>query len=293
MTMRIQSLSICVPGGCPNNCRFCVSKIHPNRGYGDVWVDYKAYKRFEREFYDRMSYCQQHGCTDVILTGDGEPAMNVDFLKMFDKINRQLFSAFKKVELQTSGVAVDEDKLEFLGEIGVKTIALSISSLDDVDNAEINRTSKKYKPVTVGTFVEAALARHFNLRLCLNLSSYFEPFFADIDALFARFHELGVHQATFRKLYTSNLDTEQDRWIREHPFDEAILTRLNDYIRERGRRLERLPFGAVKYSVAGISVVVDDDCMSGAADKQELKYAILRTNCKLYSKWDDKGSLIF
>ena len=26
--MEIQSLSICVPGGCPNNCHFCVSKMH-------------------------------------------------------------------------------------------------------------------------------------------------------------------------------------------------------------------------------------------------------------------------
>lgn len=27
--------------------------------------------------------------------------------------------------------------------------------------------------------------------------------------------------------------------------------------------------------------------------KEELKYVILRPDCKLYSKWDDKGSLIF
>ena len=26
--MEVQSLSICVPGGCPNNCKFCVSKMH-------------------------------------------------------------------------------------------------------------------------------------------------------------------------------------------------------------------------------------------------------------------------
>lgn len=291
--MEIQSLSICVPGGCPNNCKFCISKIHPNRGYGDVWIDYKAYKRYERELYDRMSYCHQHGCTDVVLTGDGEPAMNVEFLKMFDKINRQLVSSYKKVEIQTSGVGVDEDKLEFLGEIGVKTIALSISSLDDDENAEINQTSRKYPKVAIAEVVKQAIGHHFNVRLCLNLSSHFQRFFEEIDALFSRFSELGIHQATFRKLYTSDLDTEQDQWIKEHPFDPGLLGKLSAYIRERGRRLERLPFGAVRYSVKGISVVVDDDCMSETADKEELKYAILRTNCKLYSKWDDKGSLIF
>jgi len=41
-----------------------------------------------------------------------------------------------------------------------------------------------------------------------------------------------------------------------------------------------------------MSVVVDDDCMS-TADKEDIKYLILRENCKLYTKWDDGGSLLF
>jgi len=41
-----------------------------------------------------------------------------------------------------------------------------------------------------------------------------------------------------------------------------------------------------------MSTVVDDDCMSKETTKA-LKYVILRENGKLYSQWDDKGSLIF
>ena len=33
--------------------------------------------------------------------------------------------------------------------------------------------------------------------------------------------------------------------------------------------------------------------MSKRINKDAVKYLILRPNCKLYSKWDDKGSLIF
>ena len=46
----------------------------------------------------------------------------------------------------------------------------------------------------------------------------------------------------------------------------------------------------------GISTVVDDNCMDDATKREEsdsYKYLILRPNCKLYSHWDDKGSLIF
>lgn len=291
--MKIQSLSVCVPGGCPNNCKFCVSRIHPNKDYSNVWKNYKSYKRFEREFYDRLSYCRQHGCTDLILTGDGEPSMNIEFLKMFDKINRQLNTSFKKIEIQTAGVGIDNDKFEFLNEIGIKTIALSISSLDDELNGEINQTSEKYTYVVIKKFIARALEYNFNIRLCFNLSSYFEPFFSNLNDLFNVLIEMNINQVTFRKLYTSQLNTVQDKWIKKYQFNPDILVKIRNYIKLNGRKLEVLPFGAQKYSVNGISTIVDDDCMSTASHKEELKYAILRTNCKLYSKWDDKGSLIF
>jgi hypothetical protein len=41
-----------------------------------------------------------------------------------------------------------------------------------------------------------------------------------------------------------------------------------------------------------MSVVVDDDCMSTEV-KEDVKYLILQPNCKLYTKWDDEGSLLF
>ena len=42
-----------------------------------------------------------------------------------------------------------------------------------------------------------------------------------------------------------------------------------------------------------MSTVVDEDCMAKSEEKKALKYLILRPNCKLYTQWDDKGSLLF
>ena len=42
----------------------------------------------------------------------------------------------------------------------------------------------------------------------------------------------------------------------------------------------------------GISTVIDDNCMS-KDNIDDLKYAILRPNGHLDSRWDDPGSLIF
>jgi hypothetical protein len=69
-------------------------------------------------------------------------------------------------------------------------------------------------------------------------------------------------------------------------------SRLSEYIEHKGRPLNRLPFGAMKYSIMGMSTVVDDNCMN-KGEKTDLKYVILRRNCKLYSEWDDAASLIF
>ena len=49
----------------------------------------------------------------------------------------------------------------------------------------------------------------------------------------------------------------------------------------------------ISYSVMGMSTVVDEDCMAKNEEKQSWKYLILRPNCKLYTQWDDKGSLLF
>jgi hypothetical protein len=53
-----------------------------------------------------------------------------------------------------------------------------------------------------------------------------------------------------------------------------------------------LEFGQIRYDLMNISFVIDDDCMN-TKSKNELKYLILREDCKLYTKWDSKGSLLF
>lgn len=67
---------------------------------------------------------------------------------------------------------------------------------------------------------------------------------------------------------------------------------IKEFILENGNKLERLSFGSRKYSVNGISTVIDENCMGKDAD-DNLKYLIIRENAKIYTQWDDSGSLIF
>ena len=99
-------------------------------------------------------------------------------------------------------------------------------------------------------------------------------------------------QITFRVLYQSGQDTEQDQWIAQHSARPALVDDIRDYIVSKGRPIGKLEYGQTKYSVQGLTTVLDDDCMSQEV-KQEMKYLILRPDCKLYSRWEDPASLLF
>ncbi|MBN1241253.1 MAG: radical SAM protein [Spirochaetales bacterium] len=290
--MEIQSLSIVVPGGCPNACKFCVSRMrddpYPNlveRADADVRLR-------ERDYLARMAFARDNGCNNLILTGEGEPALNRRFLARFAEWNAALAKPFRWMELQTSGAGLDGATLEFLrAELGVSTVALSLSSIfDDGVNAEYNGAPERFR-IRIAELCAAVKARGFNLRLSLNMTDAYGP--DDAEKAFARARELGAEQLTFRRLYGGPGDGAQETWVREHSVDPAFWPALAAYVKGEGRALERLPYGPVRYSVDGISTVIDDDCMATADEAPALRYLILRPDCRLYTKWDDRGSLLF
>ena len=88
----------------------------------------------------------------------------------------------------------------------------------------------------------------------------------------------------------NNYSYEISEWINQNRIEICDIFK---YIQSYGRKLEMLTYGKVRYSICGMSVVVDDDCMSTNSDIDAIRYLILRENNKLYTKWDDEGSLLF
>jgi sulfatase maturation enzyme AslB (radical SAM superfamily) len=288
--MEVQSLSVHVPTGkCPNACKFCVSQMHPspyeNLIDGEGW-DKQALH--DHQYMRRLEFARDNGCNTVILTGDGEPLSNRRFLNAFAKLNWAMRSSFRWIEVQTSGIFLDDNMLKFLaGTVGVSTISLSLSALDTLTNNVTNGIPSKLM-FDVYDLCHKIKASGFNLRISLNMNDYFH-IFTPVE-MFERLQELEADQVTFRKLYASSSVSPQGAWVQQHEYVDWC--ELGDYITQAGRPLERLPFGAMRYSVFGISTVVDNDCMNKEV-KDTVKYLILRPNCRLYTKWDDKGSLLF
>lgn len=289
----IQSLSVVVPNKkCINDCAFCVSKMHPNDCKNQMDENLPFFDLYFKDYMKRLEYAKERGVETVMLTGNSEPQQNRKFLMFFGLMMQMMSSPFHKIEMQTTGVGIDRNYLRFLrNHVGVNTISLSISSFDNEMNNQIIRT--KIGKISLAELCSDIKEYDFNLRLSINLNKLnFSTNGITADYYFRMAESLKADQITFRVLYTSGNNTAQDKWIAKHQIDESLKDAIDSYIKDNGRLLEILPFGQKRYSVNGMSVVLDDDCMSTHA-KEDLKYLILQPDCKLYSKWDDKASLVF
>lgn len=308
--MIIQSLSIVVPGGCPNDCACCVSQLHADDDYrNQIEKNYQFEDLYRNDFRDALSFARDNGCNVMMLTGDGEPLMNLYYLRMITELNKTLDQPFRWIELQTSGVFLTKKSEENGGDINlrwlrntirVKTISLSLFNLfDSKDNATYSRPKTPKAYVDIPTTCTTIKKYDFTLRLSLNMVSLYNH--TEPAHIFERAKELGANQITFRVLYDSDTpfelqspkEREVSQWIKENRANPEVIKKIHEYIREHGKKLERLPFGAYRYSVHGMSCVVDEDCMSTSEDKEAVKYLILRPDCHVYSKWDDPGSRLF
>jgi len=306
--MKIQSLSIVVPGGCVNNCACCVSKLHTDADFykNQIEKNYQFEALYEQDYLDSMNFARDNGCNTLMFTGDGEPLINKTYIRKVVDLNKRLTMPFRWMEIQTSGVFLLEEaenggqkNLRWLRDfVRVKTISLSLFNIFDSDlNAAYSRPKSEKAFVKIDETCAAIRKYDFNLRLSLNMVDYYND--KSPAEIFERARALGANQITFRVLYNNEQPQNDDEkeiagWIIKHKANDEKIKEINEYIKKYGRLLEVLPFGAYRYSVHGMSCVVDDDCMnSNSGPKEEVKYLILRPNCKLYTKWDDEGSILF
>jgi len=311
--MKPQSLSILVPGGCPNDCACCVSKLHDSPYENELLgKNFQFEELYRQDYFDAMKYARDNDCNDLIYTGEnGECLVNKNFMRIVVETNRRLPSPFIKCELQTSGCYLlekgengGEENLRWLRDfVRIKIISLSLFDIfDSKNNSKYSRPKQKRAFVDIEETCKAIKKYNFTLRLSINMTDLYEKkIFITPEQIFQKAKELGANQITFRVLYfVDNPQNEKEKeineWIQENKCSDEYMNIIKDYIRKNGTPLERLSFGAIRYSVNSISVVIDDNCMSktNLEDiKEDIKYLILRPNCKTYTRWDDPGSLLF
>ena len=290
--MKIQSLSVVVPGKrCINDCLSCVSKMRDDSGLykNQIEENLAFYDLYLNDYLKRLEFCRDNGCNTIVLTGSIEPQQNKRFLADFGIMMRIMERPFRNIEMQTTGVSIDEAMLRFFrNHVGVNTIALSLFSLDSAENQKCRNSRFE---VDIVAFCALLKKYDFNLRLCLNLTTFFS--IHDVNLFFEESKKLGANQVTLRRLYSSNDDSPQSQWVRENSMDTDKYQELCEYV-EKFPILRYVEYGFPAHSILGMSVVIDGDCMAKDTQYSDVfKYLILRPNGKLYGSWDDPASLIF
>lgn len=276
--MDIQSLSVCVPAGCPNNCKFCISKMREDTEIQKD-IDYSAIST-------RLKYARDNGCNVLVFTGTGEPITNMNFISAVSSLNGNINKPFRHIEVQTSGVGLIP-MLNRLKLMGVTTISLSVADIfSHIMNTHIMQIYQD--DYLLKEVCDKIKDKGFTLRISINMISKYAHY--SIGEIFDKLNHLNVNQVTFRYLYVYG-DNKTARWVKKHRLSHDEFISLKKQIKEKGEALELLPFGQTRYSFNGISTVLDDDCMNEQA-KNTLKFLILKDN-KLYTKWYDEGSLLF
>lgn len=296
--MDIQSLSVVVPNkGCINDCAFCVSKMSGDCYPNQMDDNLPFFDLYLRDYMKRLEFARHNGCNTVMLTGNSEPQQNRKFLTYFGLFMQMMRDPFQWIEMQTTGVLLDPNYLRFLrNHVGVNICSLSVSAPQDEDNLRIIGVPEKAR-FHLEQLCHEIKRYDFSLRLSINLTNCFDRFRGREEALFQWAKSLGTNQITFRVLYSDGGNTEQALWIQQNAAEAETVHGISNYVLLNGTPLGVLPYGATKYSLHGMTVVIDDDCMARrklpGVDKDVYKYLILQPDCKLYSKWDDPASLIF
>jgi sulfatase maturation enzyme AslB (radical SAM superfamily) len=215
----------------------------------------------------RMQYARDMGTDTLVFTGNTEPQINMHFILRVMQINETIRTPFVKVEIKTTGVMLNKEKLAILKDIGIDTISLSLSGLTYETNFNYNGTPESIR-FNIIEFAKNVKDINLNLRLCLNLTDFYDAWdYYDIIH-FCQYVML-ADQITFQELYESAENTIQDMWIASHKVSETKLEEIKNALNTEENQ----------------NIHINNHCQG--------EKPILQPNCKLYSLWDKKSSLIY
>ena len=280
--MKAQSLSICVPNmGCNKNCPYCISKFTgastPNR------------LLIERNIAKVVKLAETASVSSVILTGKGEPLLNIDDIRYF----AGKFSDFP-IEVQTNGLVLleQDDLIKELYECDVNVVAFSFDRLSQFDQFKDVISQIKDWGIVVRVTFNVSDSYNFpaNTRALVLLDF--------IDAC----KPAGVNQLSFRNItiphnYVHSTASKKAQaahdWIRQNTRNglyRELVTRLREI---NAPLIRSLPFGAKVYDVYGIAVTYFDYCLQDSHTDEDIRSIIFEEDGHAYTAWNSKASILF
>ena len=114
----------------------------------------------------------------------------------------------------------------------------------------------------------------------------------------AQLYQAGVKQLTIRELGVPdryehcNESFKKIEWVKGNALDKEVVEMIRKTIKETGRELRTMPYGAAVYDFMDMSVCLTT-CMTNNKKEDEIRSLILQPDGHIYHTWDYKGSILF
>jgi len=272
--MRANNLTIAIPySGCDKNCPYCVSQM--------TGIELPHPFLMGRNVEKVKTVARASDVTSVLLTGKGEPCMNMEQLLFYIRE----FGEWP-VELQTNGIEIyrSEPYVEMFADAGLDVIAFSLDKL-----SQIRRYKKVFHRVHM-----------FNMtvRVALNITTMI-PTETTFDSILQTCIKCGVDQLLLRNVSvpTGTPTSGQTEWIRNNVqatqyiyLTEEVLKKVHD---TNAPLLVRNNWGMVVWDIDGVSVTYNDYCIQDSNRGTDIRSLIFLDDGHLYTSWRSKASRLF
>jgi len=317
--MKINTFSIVIGNkACNARCPFCVSRM---TGFTEVSgqagrklpmqdssgnLDREiAEGKFLWNFTSAKSLAKTAGTTTVLLTGKGEPTLFPDEITAILRHLRNKQTGepeFPIIELQTNALKIGQairsdlnakilNDLALWRELGLSTIAISVVSTEDEENAQVY--TKDY-PSLIKT-VEMLHWYGFTVRIGLMLLKPFVSTPERLKSVIDWCKTQGVAQLTVRPIRKpeESQDESVSQYVRDCGVDSQQEKDIVGYIRENGKLLLELSHGATIYDVHGQNVCLTD-CLTQPNRTDQIRTLIYYPKSgRLAYDWQYQGAVIF
>lgn len=295
--MKVSTLSIVVgTRACNASCPFCVSRM---TGFDELpgagTID-------EIHFAKACRLAQIGGTTHVLMTGKGEPTLYPDQVTQFLKLLAPW--GFPFIAMQTNaldiGWLVRDGKPKHAKKItrelllewrrlGLDTIAISVVSERPEHNAEVYHKDYPDLVKTVAFLHELG----FTVRLCVMMQQGYVDTPARLDDILAFCRQNSISQLTVRPIRRPTSPTHDDlasRYVAERGLDAEQERVLTDSIRQRGKLLLTLSFGAEVYDLDEQNCCLSD-CLTLDGSGEEIRTLIVYPDGRVTHDWQYGGAV--
>jgi molybdenum cofactor biosynthesis enzyme MoaA len=296
--MKISTLSIVIGNkACNARCGFCVSRM---TGFAEVKgkpiLRTLPEHRPPMNFESAVALAKIGGTTTVLLTGKGEPTLAPDEITYFLDLLR---GQFPFVELQTNALAIgravrdgDEvwlDRLKVWRVLGLNTIAISVVSVRDEQNAEVYHEDYPSLAATVRHLHDLG----FTVRLSLMLVRGLVDTPSRLLDVLAWCRKHRVEQLTVRPIRRpeNTHDTATADFVRERGISAEQEQHITAWVTSVGRRILRLSHGAEVYDVDGQNVCLTD-CLTVPSGEGQIRTLIYYSSGRVAYDWQYQGAVL-